>query len=63
MEIFLRWCIALAVQPILCFALIFSIKAAIYIGEEINHNIKNFKRHVRETMWELEWKLKLLKGR
>lgn len=35
----------------------------IYIIEEINSEIKNAKRYIRDTIWEFEWKWKMLKRR
>lgn len=63
MEIFLRWCIAIVAQPILAFVLICCINAAWYIGDEITHTVRNMKRDIKNSLWEIEWKLKLLKGR
>ena len=32
------------------------ISAVVFVWQELNHNIKNLKRAVREFMWDLEWK-------
>ena len=62
MEI-IKLLIALAVQPILCWMFIMSIKAGIFILEEINHTCKNLKREFKQGIWDLEWQLKLMKGK
>ena len=50
--------IALAVQPIIIlFAWVVG-SALIYIGDEVNHSFHNFKRSIRETWWDVEWKWK-----
>lgn len=32
------------------------ISAVVYVWQEVNHSIKNFKRAVREFWWDLEWR-------
>jgi hypothetical protein len=50
--------IALAVVALVLAVLIFwvVISAIIYIYEEMIHNIRNLKREIKQTWWDLEWK-------
>lgn len=62
METFIRWCIAIAAQPILAFLFCLAISKGIYLIEEINHFVKNFKREAKQAWWDIEWQIKLRKG-
>lgn len=50
--------IALAVIAlvIVVFVAWVAISAIIYIYEEMIHNIRNLKREIKQTWWDLEWK-------
>lgn len=63
MEKLLMFLLAIAVQPLLAIFFLFIWDATIYIVEETNHSWKALKRSAREAVWEMEWKLKLMKGR
>ena len=63
MENFIRWCIAIAAQPILAFLFCFVITRGIYLIEEINHTVKGIKREIKQAWWDIEWQIKLRKGR
>ena len=35
----------------------------IYFCQEVNHTMRNFKRDLRQTWWDLEWQWKLITKR
>lgn len=49
--------LAVLIQPILFIISYLIIGSAIYICEEANHGIRNFIHSVRQTWWDVEWKL------
>lgn len=53
MEIIL---ISIAVMFAVLLVIWIAVSAIVFVWQEMNHNIKNFKRAVREFMWDLEWK-------
>ena len=48
--------LVLIAVAILFFLLCVVVSAIRYLYGEAIHNIKNFKRFVREALWDLEWK-------
>ena len=34
-----------------------------YIWQELNHTFRNMKRDLKQSIWDLEWQWKLMKGR
>lgn len=59
----MEFIIALLMQPIFFMYCWFVINTMIYIVQEINHEIRKGKQSFRRSMWDLEWKWKMLKGR
>lgn len=35
----------------------------IYVSQEINHTFRNIKRELKQAAWDIEWQLKLMKGK
>lgn len=52
------WLLAIAVLIVTLLVMWVFISAVIFILQELNHSLKNFKRAVREFMWDLEWKFR-----
>jgi hypothetical protein len=49
---------AIAVVIITLLVMWVFISAVVFVWQEMNHNIKNLKRAVKQGLWDLEWKLK-----
>lgn len=63
MEILILIALTLAIATMLAFALWIIIRTAIYLYYEIIHSVRNFKRELKQFIWDMEWKIKMMKGR
>ena len=48
--------VALVLTVVLLFILRVVLSAIRYFYEETIHNVRNFKRAIRDFVWEVEWK-------
>lgn len=63
MKTLLMVLLAVAVQPLFFIVVYFLIGCMIYFFQEVNHTVRGFKHSMKRSVWELEWKFKMLKGR
>lgn len=53
---FITWVIMLYVTYVMAVI-------CIYLCQEWNHTMRNLKRELKQGIWDLEWQLKLMKGK
>ena len=63
METLLMVLLAVIAQPLFFVFTYFIIGCMVYLFQEVNHSIRGFKHSMKRSMWELEWKFNMLKGR
>jgi hypothetical protein len=49
---------AIVIICIILFAIWVVVSAVVFVWQEMNHNIKNLKRAVKQGLWDLEWKFR-----
>lgn len=63
MEIILGLIAAMLTWALLFFIMYFIASLYIFIRQEIIHTMRNLKRELKQSMWDLEWQWKLMKGK
>lgn len=63
MEIIIGLILAMMTWALLFFIMYTIITISIYLCQEIYHTMRNLKRELKQGIWDLEWKLKLMKGK
>ena len=63
MEIILGLVVAALMWAITLYVTYIIAAIYIYICQELNHTWRNMKRDLKQSIWDLEWQWKLMKGR
>lgn len=63
MEILIVIAATIVIAAVALFALWATIRMVIYLCQEINHSVRKFKRELKQAIWDIEWKIKLMKGK
>lgn len=63
MEIILGLIAAMLTWALLFFIMYFIASLYIFIRQEIIHTMRKAKRDIKQSMWDLEWQFKLMKGK